>query len=107
MKFNHQNRVRFALAAVFLSLAAGGAEGVLVKVPEGTVVDDSALPAPPVFLRNLKETVPAYKARVKCVESEGMFMDTVSINFHDYGMVAVARWNEGFDEINAAVELGA
>ena len=101
---------RFLYSAFILACAltvSDGAAGVLVKVPEGTVVEESALPAPPVFLRNLKETVPAYKARVKCVESEGMFMDTVSINFHDYGMVAVARWNEGFDEINAAVELGA
>ncbi len=100
----------YALALVALAFAAeafAADGGTLVKIPEGTIAQETDLPAPPVFLRTLEETVPAYKARLRCVESKGMFMDTVSINFHDYGMVAVARWEEGFDEFNAAVELGA
>ena len=57
MKRNKTFRILHSAFILACSLtAACGAEGTLVKVPEGTVVEASALPAAPVFLRNLNET---------------------------------------------------
>ena len=54
-------------------MAACGAEGTLVKVPEGTEVETSALPAPPVFLRDLNEMVEVYRDAAMHGSPKAMF----------------------------------
>lgn len=88
-------------------LAAWGGEVRLVDVLNRRLADEGELPGRPMFVHTLPESVPAYKRRVPCVETDVVLMDTVSINFHDYGTKVVYRWEGDFEELNAAVELGA